>query len=304
MIDWTPRGSVRLIVGSRPGGANDVVARVLAQGVREVGGPEIDVVNIPGKSQALAWQALSDASPDGHVIGTASNVLLTSHLAGKSQLHYSGYTPVALLVEEFLVFAVAWERNGAVDWLSLLQSGERPLRIGFLGHTGNARHLAIATALIAHGENLGQVDFHGYETEEEAMRDLTSGRSHVYCDTASAVAALMQSCNLFPAVVSGENRLGGVYRNTPCLTEFGVEKPFTAWRGIIGPPGMPSAAVAFWVDKFRVLTGTNAWTSLLERHYWAGRFIDAHAFSHFLDERSESLQNCMALIVRRHASGY
>lgn len=298
MTGWKPDKPVSLIVGSRAGGANDVVARALAQGVREAGGPEIDVVNIPGKSQALAWQALSDASADGHVIGTASNVLLTSYLAGKSALHYSGYTPVALLVEESLVFAVAGKRRGAADWPGLLQSGERLLRFGFLGRAGNARHLAIVTALIAYGQDMGRVDFQGYETEEEAMRDLESGRIHVYCDTASAVAALVLSGTVFPVAVSAKGRLAGVYRDTPCLVESGVREPFTAWRAIIGPPGMPVAATAYWVDTFRTLSATPAWARLLEQHHWGNRFLEAQAFADFLDAMAASLERCLVTLGR------
>jgi putative tricarboxylic transport membrane protein len=298
MTGWKPYKPVSLIVGSRAGGANDVVARVLAQGVREAGGPEIDVVNIPGKSQALAWQALSDASPDGHVLGTASNVLLTSHLAGKSALHYSGFTPVALLVEEYLAFAVAGARSGTADWLGILQSGERPLRVGFIGRAGNARHLAIVTALIAHDQDLGQVDFQGYETEEEAMHGLMSGHCHVYCDTAGAVSVLVKSETVFPVAVSAKGRLAGVYRDTPCLVELGVKEPFTAWRAIIGPPDMPGAAIAYWVDTFRALSATQAWARVLEQHHWGQQFLGAQAFADFLDGLSASLERCLAALDR------
>ncbi len=231
---------------------------MLAQGIREVGGPEIEVANVPGKNQSLAWQAVNDAAPDGHVIGTASNVLLTSHLTGKSTLHYSQFTPVALLVEEYLSFAVAASRATSTDWLRLLKSGELPLRVGFIGRTENARHLAIATALIAHGQDMSQVVFQGYETEEEALRDLASGRNHVYCDTASAVAVLVKSGVLHPVAVSAQRRLPDIYKNTPCLAEVGIKNPFTAWRAMVGPPGMPREETAFWENTFKALSGTVA----------------------------------------------
>lgn len=294
MSDWQPACPLRLIVGSRPGGANDVFGRMLVEGLREAGGPEITIVNIPGDEMAKAWQALRDAAPDGCTIGTSSNVLLTSFLAGKSTLHYSAYTSIALLVEETMAFAMA--AHGAADWSGLLQSG-RPLRAGFIGRPGNARHLALATALLAQGYDMAQVEFRGCETEEECMRELATGHSDVYCNTASAVAALVRAGTVRPVAVSAKNRLPGVYKDTPCLAEFGVSEPFTAWRAIIGPPGMPEAAVAYWVETFRALSATPAWARLMEEHHWNSRFLTTREFDGFLDTLSADLERCLAAIA-------
>ncbi|MGE0558976.1 MAG: tripartite tricarboxylate transporter substrate-binding protein [Burkholderiales bacterium] len=294
MSGWTPADPLRLIVGSRPGGANDVFGRMLVQGLSEAGGPEISIVNIPGDEMAKAWKALQEAEPDGHTIGTSSNVLLTSFLAGKSKLHYSGYTSIALLVEETMAMAVA---DAAVDWPGLLR---RPrLRAGFIGSPGNARHLALATALVAQGHDMAQVEFRGCETEQECMRELAAGQSDVYCNTASAVAALVRAGTVRPVAVSAKNRLPGVYKDTPCLSEFGVREPFTAWRAIIGPPGMPAPAVAYWVETFRALSGTPAWTRRMEEHHWNSRFLETRAFAGFLDTLSADLERCLAAIARR-----
>lgn len=298
MSDWKPNGPLRLIVGSRPGGANDVFGRMLQQGLREAGGPEIDIVNIPGDEMAKAWRALREAAPDGCTIGTSSNVLLTSHLAGKSDLHYSGYTSIALLVEETVAFAVDAARGAAADWRGLL-SGPRPLKVGFIGKPGNARHLAMATALVAQGQDMAQVTFRGCETEEECMQELAAGQTHVYSNTASAVAALVRAGRVRPLAVSAKKRLPGVYKDTPCLGEFGVSEPFTAWRAIIGPPGMPEAAVAYWVETFRALSDTPAWARLMEEHHWNSRFMETRAFAGFLDTLEADLKRCLAATAAR-----
>lgn len=292
MSGWRPPGPLRLIVGSRPGGANDVFGRMLVQGVRAAGGPDIAIVNIPGDEMAKAWQALQEAAPDGCTIGTSSNVLLTSHLAGKSRLHYSGYTSIALLVEEVLVFCVDAARPAAAGWPELLQ--QRPLKAGFIGKPGNARHLALATALVAQGYDMAQVEFRGCETEDECMRELAAGHTHVYSNTASAVAALARAGIVKPVAVSARQRLPGVYRDTPCLAESGVSEPFTAWRAIIGPPGMADAAVAYWVEVFRTLSATPAWARLMAEHHWSSRFLATADFDRFLVALEGDLGRCLA----------
>lgn len=294
MSGWTPAGPLRMIVGSRPGGANDVFGRMLVQGVCESGGPEIAIVNMPGDEMARAWKALQEAAPDGCTIGTSSNVLLTSHLAGKSGLHFSGYTSIALLVEEVLAFAVA---DASVSWPVLLT--KRPLRVGFIGKPGNARHLAIATALLAQGYDMAQVEFRGCESEDECMHELAAGNSDVYSNTASAVAALARAGSVKPVAVSARQRLPGVFRDTPCLAEFGVTEPFTAWRAIVGPPGMPDAAVAYWMAVFRAMSATPAWARLMEEHHWSSRFLATKDFDRFLRALEDDLRRCLAAIAAR-----
>jgi len=290
MSHWKPPGPLKMIVGSRPGGANDVFGRMLVQGIRESGGPDITIVNIPGDEMAKAWKALQEAAPDGCTIGTSSNVLLTSHLAGKSKLHFSGYTSIALLVEETMAMAVA--SGAAIDWPGLLK--KRPLRAGFIGKPGNARHLALATALVAQGYDMAQVEWRGCETEDECMQELAAGQSDVYCNTASAVAALVRAGTVRPLAVSAQQRLPGVYRDTPCLAEFGVREPFTAWRAIVGPPGMSEAAVGYWVDVFKKLSGTPAWARLMAEHHWSSRFLATKDFDAFLVALEGDLRRCLA----------
>ena len=296
MAEMKP-GACRLLVGSKPGGANDVAARAIARGIGEQGAIEMEVVNLPGKGQAIAWQRLRDAAPDGQVLSVASNVLLTSYLAGKSTLHFRDFTPVAQLIEEFLIFVVHPGRE-TIDWPGLVGDA-RPLTVGFIGRPGNARHLAIAVALIALEKYGDRVTFRPYETEEEALSGLSSGAIDLYSDTGSAIAPLTQAGTVQAIAVSARHRLPGIFKDIPCLAELGVREPFTAWRAIMGPPGMPRDRTVFWEGQFRALSGTQAWASLLEQHYWASQFLDAPSFRDFLEKSSAGLERSLDVLKLR-----
>ena len=277
-------GAARLIVGSKPGAANDVVARTLAAIAGAAGGPPLEVVNIPGALMSRAWKTLRDAPPDGSTIAIASTVMLTSHLAGKSDLHYSGFTPLAMLVDEPLCFAVA-PGSAARGWDELARAGPAPLRAGFIGEAGNARHLALATALTDR-----TAAYSGFETEEAAIEALAAGRIDIYSNAANAIAALAETGAVRPVVVSARRRLGGMFAQTPCLAELGVEEPFTAWRAIIGPPGMPPGAIRFWEKKVEAWSASKAWEDWLAKQYWANHYLGSAALGRFLADATARLE--------------
>src|SRR5262245_65644469 len=72
-----PTRPVRLLVGFPPGGATDVVARIMGQRLSEGLGQPIVVENRPGGGSNLAAQAVINSPPDGHTLlgATGSNAL-------------------------------------------------------------------------------------------------------------------------------------------------------------------------------------------------------------------------------------
>src|SRR5262249_4689187 len=67
-----PTRNVRLIVGFGPGGAPDVLARLIGQWLSERLGHTFIIENRTGASSNLATQIVIDAPPDGHVLLLAS----------------------------------------------------------------------------------------------------------------------------------------------------------------------------------------------------------------------------------------
>src|SRR6478672_13846593 len=75
-VDY-PTKPVRLIVGVAAGGANDTVARMVAQALSERLGQPVVVENRPGAGGNIGLEAVVNAPPDGHTIlfATSANVL-------------------------------------------------------------------------------------------------------------------------------------------------------------------------------------------------------------------------------------
>ena len=70
-----PTRPIRLVVGFAPGGATDVLARLLTGALSTEIGQTIFVENIAGASGLLAWRTVAGANPDGYTLLMAENAI-------------------------------------------------------------------------------------------------------------------------------------------------------------------------------------------------------------------------------------
>src|SRR5579862_9073788 len=100
-----PIKPVRLIVGVAPGGANDTVARLVAQTLAERLGQPVVVENRPGAGGNIGLEAVANAPPDGYTLlfATSANALAASFYGTANVDFARDIAPVTSLVRGPLV---------------------------------------------------------------------------------------------------------------------------------------------------------------------------------------------------------
>jgi tripartite-type tricarboxylate transporter receptor subunit TctC len=91
--------TIKIVVPVAPGGATDILARLLAQQIGRAKGPTMVIENRPGAGSVIGTEAVARATPDGGTLLINSNsILIAPHLRKLSYEPLSSFEPICLLV--------------------------------------------------------------------------------------------------------------------------------------------------------------------------------------------------------------
>ncbi len=237
-----PSKPVRLVVPLPPGGATDVVARLLAQKLEASWGQPVVLDHKPGGGTVIGAQAVAAAPPDGHTLGIVISAF-TINPTLRRDLPYDtlkDFAPVTQIGNSVMALVGA---PGAPDGLKALvaEAKKKPGEIAYasLG-VGTGTHLAGELLKMRAGIDLLHVPYAG---SAPAYKDLLGGRVPL-------AFVLLQSA--LPHVRAGRLKVLGVttatrsaaYPEFPALAEalpgFSVDSMF----GLVAPGATPRALVA------------------------------------------------------------
>src|SRR5580765_1549031 len=191
-----PARPVRLIVPFPPGGATDIVGRLVAGKMQEVWRQTVVVENKPGAGTVVGTEAVAKAAPDGYTLG----VVVTAHVINPSlraSLPYDTLkhlVPVTQVSAQQLVIAAnpSLPANNMAELIALARQRPGELSYATPG-SGTAMHLAIELLKTSTGINLVHVPYKG---GAPAQQDVIGGRVPILLDVLYAVQPLINSGKL------------------------------------------------------------------------------------------------------------
>jgi len=236
-----PARPIRFIINSAPGGAPDIIGRLVAAPLSERLGQQVVVDNRAGASGIIAAELVARAAPDGYTTLLGATTIFAMLPAMRANLPYDverDFAPVSLLASAANVVVV----NGALpvknvaDLVALAKT--RPLLYASAG-TGTPAHLAGEMMNLAAGLKMGHVPYKG---AGPALADVIAGQVHLIIT--SPIAAM-------PHVTGGRVRLvatTGAARDPmlPDLPPVADTLPgyeITQWWGMVVPAKTPRPVV-------------------------------------------------------------
>ena len=234
-----PSKPIRILVPFVPGGATDILARLVGQNLTIAWGQQVVIDNRPGANGILAADLTAKATPDGHTllfvaIGHAINPLLQKDLPYDTQ---KDFTPVSLAAVLPLIVTVhpSVPASSVQELIALAKSGVRRLNYAS-GGVGSSQHLA--TALFASMAKIELVHI-PYKGGNQGLLDLVAGQVDMMISTILSLTPHVKSGKLKGLAITTPKR-NRAWPDMPTVSEAGLPGyQSIAWYGMVGPHGMP-----------------------------------------------------------------
>ena len=283
---WTPTRPVELIVGVSPGGGVDRTARTIQKIIQDKRLLEVplNVVNKPGGGGTIAQVYMSQRAGDAHYFEITATSLLTNHIIGRTPSGHRDYTPVVMLYDEYLGFAVNAE-SPIRDGRQLLDALKAPesVPIGIATSAGNTNHIGAAILAKAAGADPKRLKVVVFGSGGESMTALLGGHVGLVVTPSANLIPHMQSGRMRVLGVSAPKRISGALASVPTWSEQGVNAVVANWRPIIGAKGWSPAQIAFWENMFAKLVNTDEWRDEVARSGGVPHFMGSRDLAQFFD---------------------
>jgi tripartite-type tricarboxylate transporter receptor subunit TctC len=182
-----------MIVPFPPGGATDIIGRLVAGKMQEVWGQPVIVENRPGAGTVVGTDMVAKSSPDGHTLG----FVVTAHVINPSLRQNMPFdtlkdlAAVSHVSVQHLVIAAhpSVEANNVAELIALAKKNPGKLSYATPG-SGTAMHLSVELLKAQAGIDLVHVPYKG---GAPAQQDVMGGRVPILLDVLYAVQPLINS---------------------------------------------------------------------------------------------------------------
>jgi tripartite-type tricarboxylate transporter receptor subunit TctC len=251
--DKYPSKPVKIIVPYAPGGATDIVARLVGEHMRQDLGQSFVVENKPGAFGIIAIEEMARAKPDGYtvMIGNVSTNAITPVLfPQKFKIAYDkDVVPVTRLVDipEFMVATTKdFPPKTVKELIDHAKKNPGKVRYGSVG-VGSYPHYDAALFAKRAGD-LDMVAIHNKAGASGVINDLVSGDSQFAFLNVASTAAMIKAGNLRPLALVNHARLPD-YPDVATMQELGYPGVGTiAWQGLFAPAGTPPEVLQILFD--------------------------------------------------------
>jgi len=238
-----PSRTVRIVAPIAPGGAADILSRMIAQKLYESWGQMVQVDNRPGAGGIIGSEIVAKAPPDGYTLLMA----FTSHVTNPSlqpKLPYdtlSDFAPVSMVavVPSVLIVHPSLPVWSVKELIVFAKRRPGELNYGSAG-TGSATHLAALLFSSMTGIIMEHVPYKGGAL---ALNDLLGGQVSLMFGSAASSMAYIRSGRLRPLAVTSAGRSAALPQ-LPTMAEAGLPGfEAMAWFALLAPAKTPGAVI-------------------------------------------------------------
>ena len=256
-----PVKPVRVIVPFSPGGATDIVTRIVAQKLAEAWGQQVLVDNRAGASGNIGGELAVKSPPDGYTVFMTSGSIVTAnqHLFRKMSFNperdLAAVTNVASGPQAIVVHP-SFPTRTLKEFIALAKSKPRDLTYGSAG-VGTQTHLAAENFLYTAGIDLVHIPYKG---EAPAVIDLIGGQIFMVTPNLSAAIEFVKQGRLRALAVTSRERSKQL-PDVPSASETLPGFENLGWFGFMVPANTPKPIIdKLYQDTAKVLQSADVRT--------------------------------------------
>jgi tripartite-type tricarboxylate transporter receptor subunit TctC len=285
-----PDRPITLIVPWGAGGGTDSTARIVASLLEQELGQPINVVNRTGGSGVVGHSAIAEAEPDGYTIGIATVEIGMMHWQGLTDLTWQAYTPLALVNFDPAAVNVREDAPWA-DLPALLE--EVKANPGTLTASGTGQggiwHLAIMGLLSKLEIDPTAIRWVPSEGAAPGLQELVAGGVDVVPCSIPEARSLIEAGRVRPLAVMSSKR-NEAFPDVPSTQEIAdVSWEIGAWRGIVGPEGLPEDVTAKLTAALEKVYNSPEYADFMSKQGFGRQWASGDEFAAFMKESDESL---------------
>jgi tripartite-type tricarboxylate transporter receptor subunit TctC len=235
-----PERPVTLVVGFPPGGASDILARIITDKLGSLLGQPFIVDNRPGAGGNVAGEIVAHAAPDGYTLLLGNNAILATNITlyGKTGFDpENDFAPITLIGTQANVLVVNTDvpAHSLAELIALAKANPGKLNFASSGY-GLAAHLAGELFKAQAHIDIVHVPYKG---SAPALEDVIAGQDQMMFATTSGVMGFLKNGQVRALAVTTLKRTSAL-PDIPTMDEAGLPGfEATTWHGLVAPAGTP-----------------------------------------------------------------
>jgi tripartite-type tricarboxylate transporter receptor subunit TctC len=292
-----PDRPITMVVPWGAGGGTDATGRIIAAILEKELGQPVNVVNRTGGSGVVGHSAIAEAAPDGYTIGVATVEIGMMHWQGLTDLTWESYTPIALVNEDPAGLQVAADSpyKTAAELVEAIKANPGQLKASGTGQ-GGIWHLAIAGMLDSIGVDPASVPWVPSQGAAPGLQDLVAGGVNIVPCSLPEARSLIEAGRVRSLAIMSQTR-ADLFPDVPTLKEaLGSDWTIGAWRGIVGPKGLPDDVTAKLTAALEKVYNSSEYQDFMKERGFGIRWASGQEFADFMKQSNENLGAVMKAV--------
>ena len=238
-----PKRPVRFVVPYPPGGATDILARLIGQRLSERTGQQFIIENKPGAGNNVGTESVVNAEPDGYTVllVNPANYINASLYAKLNFNFLRDIAPVAAFNRTANVMTVAKDvpANNVAEFIAYVKANPGKVNMASSGN-GTSVHLSGEMFMAMSGVKMQHVPYRGAAL---AITDMLGGQTQVIFDNMPSIIQHIRAGSLRPLAVTTASR-SSLLPDVPVVADTVKDYEASALFGMGAPKKTPPEIIA------------------------------------------------------------